>query len=103
MDMGWEDIYTKPFRRYCASNNTYGHALVDLNEKPFQRLSCKKRYFLTRNSGILSQNRLADFLLIITPMDNNWWDFDTKQFRRFSANNNTMDRHWWDLSTKTFR
>ena len=36
-------------------------------------------------------------------MDNNWWDFNTKQFRRFFANNNTIDRHWWDLNTKPVR
>ena len=86
--MDWEDINTKPFRRYCASNNTYGHAMGDLNEKSFQRFSGKKRYFLTRNSGTLSQNCLADFLLMLIPMDMHWRDLNTELFRRISANNN---------------
>ena len=112
--MDWKDINTNPFRRFSASNNTYGHALVDLNKKPFQRFSGKKYYkyyLLTRNSGTLSQNRLADFqlillpmtciggtltpncfvdfLLIIIPIDMHWWNLNTKPFRRFFANNIT--------------
>ena len=41
---------------------------------------------MTCNGGTLTQNRFADFLLLIILNDMHWWDLNTKQFRRFCAN-----------------
>ena len=73
----------------------------DLNPKSFLQFPSKKN-LLTCIGGTSSQNRFADFLVVLVIIDMHWWDLNKKRLASFRLIEVLVDIYWWDLNTKPF-